>query len=755
MANRSFSGEGTKAKTIIIAAAAAVVVVIGLLIYLAVKSSEDNRIAALKYRFNNYYPSTYNTDEIMDEAGDYDSDGITNKEETQFKTSMVSADTDSDGLTDKLEADYSTSPVLNDGDGDGIPDGIEIFAGLDPNSLISDGTTKDADRKFTRLIEFDEGVITLTGNANIFAATVDKLSLNAVSANAGALTAPYELYCSGGFDNAFLTMKYDRNVTMAAGVTSADIQVYTFDPYLKGYTGIGGTVTDQAQSVQCNLEGNCVFMLGANRVLQQAAEAYVSGQLNVHLIIDNSGSMYPSIDTYKSEENDVKFKRLSFAQKFVTALGNTVKFSISTFTSELNTLCTFDADKSHVVQAINSIKQIGADYDGTRVEKALIDGLNSFGDNTISERNVIVLLTDGISTDQAGYTLSDIVTLAKAKNVTIMTISLGESYDRELLESIAENTGGQYFPIAEAKVLEGLYSTMIASMSDDIVDDDFDGTPDSYTLYDTGFNPDFNGYSFSNFKSATNGTLDFGMVMLARDWFRNCVPDSAGDPETGNNYTFEGTTISLTDVLRKVILQTMQTPWTRPDNYLDFMSSGYILKVRSGEKTAATQRGWTTITIPYEESGTGWTKAEILVPDHQNSTLRTAYSENDYAMIRAIHYYNSFRDTGKSFSLNSEDDLNNVKSVLATGTPIVTKIFWEDNGQCYSRYVLMTTLRRDLENPNTFKIKIYDVNGESLNTITMNRTIKISNNKANDYTYSATWNNMPVSLSCYLTDVNN
>lgn len=757
MANRRYSAaaaEGSKTKPVIIAAAGVAAAAIGILGYLAVKANEDNRVAALKYNFNRYFPTTYNTREIIDAEADYDADGIPNADEASAKTSLISADTDGDGLTDSAESRYGTDPTNADSDGDGIKDGIEVRAGLDPLSLISDGKTKDADRQFTREIEFDEGTVTLNGYANIFGATVDKLSLNSVAANAGVMTAPYELHCEGGFEKSIIKLRFDPDFARVAGITSEDMRIFKFDPYSKSYTEIAGVVNTDENVVLCETFGeDGVFLLGSKKVIHKAAEAYQSGQMNVHLLIDNSGSMYPKSIQSTSEENDVHFKRLSFATNFVTALDNSVKFSISSFTYEFRTLCDFDSDKSRVVTAIQSIRTLGAGFDGTSVERALMLGLESFGEQTESERNVIILLTDGISTDTAGYTLSDIVSLAKAKNVTIMTISLGENIDRDLLSDIAASTGGQYYPISEANILEGLYSTMIASMDDDIVDDDFDGTPDSYTLYDTGFNPDMNGYSFTNFKSKDSGTLDFGMIMLARDWFRGGVPNSY-EGKDKLTFSFEGTTVSLTEPLRKVILQTMQTPWMNPENYLNFLSGGDTLKVKSEDAAASQQKGWSKINIDYSEPGAGWEKAEILVPDHTVSTIRTAYSENDYAMIRAIHCYNALRDSGSHFSVNSEKDLNRIKTILATGTPIVTKMIWsEDDGTCYSRYVLLTALRRDLDDPNIFRIKIYDVNAESTSTVVMHRTLEYTTSGKDDFSYTAKWGNKSVSLSCWLTEL--
>ena len=537
---------------------------------------------------------------------------------------------------------------------------------------------------------------------------------------------------------------------MISGVTTNNLRIYQFDPYLKKYNPVGASVNEENNTVSCELHSNGVFVLGAENVIHQAALAFESGIMNIHLLIDNSGSMYPKPIQSTSKESDVNFKRLSFARNLVTGVDKNVKFAVSAFTYEFKHICDFDADKSHLIPAINSIRNLGPGFDGTCVEIALIQGLSYFDDSTKGQRNVIVLLTDGISTDNGGYSLNDIVTLAKAKNVTIITIGLGDEVDTELLTRIAESTGGDYYPISEANILEGLYSTMIASMKDDIVDDDLDGKPDSYTLYDTGFDPDFNGFSFQNFKSLESQTLDYGMVALARDWFRNLVPQSAKNPETGTDFTFEGSTINTAEPLRKVILQIMQEPWLKPENYLNFLSTGDTLKVSSDDAKASQDKGWSKITIPYDEPGTGWTSAEILVPNHNMSTIRTKYSENDYAMINAILYYDSYRGTGMNFSLNSDDDFSKVKSILATGTPLVTKIFWDgDDGKCYNRYVLMTTLRRDLENPNIFRIKVYDVNTKFVNTIEIRRTIKVNSNGEDDFTYTAHWDNKQVSLSCY------
>ena len=135
--------------------------------------------------------------------------------------------------------------------------------------------------------------------------------------------------------------------------------------------------------------------------------------------------------------------------------------------------------------------------------------------------------------------------------------------------------------------------------------------------------------------------------------------------------------------------------------------------------------------------------------------IRVKYGENDNALLRAIHYYNTFRDKAEGFVLSDEGDLNKVKKILGSGSPMVMKMTWEENGQYYSRYVNLIALRRDMDNPNLFNLKIYDTNTDPVDTITLNRTMKVDGDGDfhQNYTYSASWDGKQVSVSFYNTEI--
>ena len=75
-----------------------------------------------------------------DAALDEDSDGLTNLQEYQLKTSPDDADTDDDGLSDGEEINnHDTNPIVADSDSDGLSDGEEInVTTTNPNDADSD-----------------------------------------------------------------------------------------------------------------------------------------------------------------------------------------------------------------------------------------------------------------------------------------------------------------------------------------------------------------------------------------------------------------------------------------------------------------------------------------------------------------------------------------------------------------------------------------------------------------------------------------
>ncbi len=84
---------------------------------------------------------------------------------------------------------------------------------------------------------------------------------------------------------------------------------------------------------------------------------------------------------------------------------------------------------------------------------------------------------------------------------------------------------------------------------------------------------------------------------------------------------------------------------------------------------------------------------------------------------------------------------------------MLMKMIWEENGVYQSRYVDLIALRRDMDNPNLFNLKIYDPNFGYPTKVTLNRTMVCDPNSSDsDYTYSANWDGKQVAIEFYLTE---
>ena len=245
------------------------------------------------------------------------------------------------------------------------------------------------------------------------------------------------------------------------------------------------------------------------------------------------------------------------------------------------------------------------------------------------------------------------------------------------------------------------------------------------------------------------------MATLARDWFKGKVKSSMLPDDYEKGYDFSLTDIDLTKPLSNVILPSMTSKYINPDNYLNYKSPDGTLSVEKDIFKEAQELGWVIRTDSYPGTSDKWQKVEYLVPNYSMGKIRVKYGENDNALLRAIHYYNTFRDSEDGFVLNDESDLNKVKVILGAGTPIVMKMTWEENGEYFSRYVNLIALRRDMDNPNLFNLKIYDTNTNPADTVTLNRTMKLETNGnfESNYTYSASWNNKQVSITFYTTEI--
>ena len=223
--------------------------------------------------------------------------------------------------------------------------------------------------------------------------------------------------------------------------------------------------------------GCLVFLLVAAARPQSVTEEtkiYVEG-VDIVLTVDVSSSML----AMDFEMRGGRINRLEavkhVVEDFIQRRPND-KIGMVAFSALAYTICPLTLDHSWLEKNLERV-QIGMIEDGTAIGSAITASLNRMKD-TESKEKIIILLTDG--RNNAGR-ISPLVAaeVSRALGVRIYTIGAGTKgmapypvkdmfgntvlkpveiqIDEELLEKIAEMTGGEYFRATDTKELENIY----------------------------------------------------------------------------------------------------------------------------------------------------------------------------------------------------------------------------------------------------------------------------------------------------------
>jgi len=191
--------------------------------------------------------------------------------------------------------------------------------------------------------------------------------------------------------------------------------------------------------------------------------------IDIVMCIDASGSM---------QARDFNPNRLeaskALASQFISGRQGD-RFGIVVFSAESFTQCPLTNDKATVLNLMNELK-FGMIEDGTAIGMGLATTVNRLKDSRAKSK-VAILLTDGINNSGmiSPLTAADI---AKQYNIRVYTIGVGSmgtapmpvqtpfgirlqdvqvEIDEDVLQKIAEKTGGQYFRATDNSRLAEVY----------------------------------------------------------------------------------------------------------------------------------------------------------------------------------------------------------------------------------------------------------------------------------------------------------
>ncbi len=694
--------------------------------------------------------------------GDWDLDGVKNQEEKDAGTNVQNEDTDGDGICDGDEIELGLDPLKEDTDGDGILDGYELIAGLNPKRVSTDETTDDADRIMDIVKKAGELTLTIRGNANCAEVTVEELGLVGISANTSVISKVYNIYSDNKFSGGTVKFAVDTDKLKRMGLEITDLSVLRFDVDKKTYAKMDSRIDKQNKTVEADIKLLGTYVVGVDKTVNQKATT------RVFFLIDNSGSMYPESMCAGSTENDVDFKRLSFAQSLVGRFDDDYQIGVSKFTGTYTRMTAFTTDKKTIGDVLSKIKNDKETFNGTHSQTALASCIKEFGGDSANVKysNIIVMLTDGESDEVGGAKVDELIKQANDKNIVILTVGLGRDVDREWLQKIASGTGGKYYSASDANALDDVYKSIVTTLNYEIVS--YSGKDDvkGYSLYNTGFDPKKNGFAFKNFRTATTSSVDFGMAVMARDWYigklntsmKGLSPRDKSDQKVvAEGYDIKdsnfGNIYDQRRELHAVDSDLFSGKYSDVTKYLDFSSSGDTLEIIKESFDDALSKGWKVTNTPISGSSLKWNSVDLLSLDIANSydKIEKGYDKNSAEFAKALYRLNTLQwdDSKDEFKLTDKDGFNTLTKQLSLGVPVVTTIDGThtinaigliQDSLCHRKYILQVY-------DNNYPDEKKELYVEKKMILRLKIEDGVASIEKTDFTYSAKYEGKQVGLS--------
>lgn len=485
----------------------------------------------------------------LDSDEDLDFDGLTNKQEKEYKTSPILSDTDMDGLDDYYEIFTSkTDPLKADTDGDGLNDYDEIQLGLDPLKADSKGDgVKDGKRTMTYNLESNNLKVSITGAGNI-ASTIAEVNTNTkISSKTGLIDNLYTLYTDGTITEAVITIAYTDEELVKYGLNEDNLSIYYYNEKKAKYEKIETVIDKENNTLTATLKHFSNYVVGDTTLVKETTTTQVL------FVLDNSWSMYTN-EQYKNITGEEYSGGLFGSSKLDGFDADGVRF---TLTSDLITRL---SKKSYQIglsefrsDYANALK-IGTDADtlksklktmngsflttsaGTNISNALTSGIREFSKD--SDNKYIVILTDGQDSSLSSQT-KKIIEKANENEVKICSIGFGGgSYNTEL-SNISNGTGCKFYSSGNVDGLTELFENIGAELDDDLVDINGDGEADGILVADSGFIVNRDGFSFSNYgTNLSSGGHCYGMATFAQLYYKKQLPLTVGSKTAGDQKSY-------------------------------------------------------------------------------------------------------------------------------------------------------------------------------------------------------------------------
>lgn len=525
-----------------------------------IDSDNDGLTDSQEICFTKTNPLKYDsvTDDVSDADIDNDNDGLNNGREVALGTAPNNADSDEDGLSDGEEVNiYNTDPCNADTDNDTLKDGDEIQLNFSPLLVDTDyNGVWDCDERILQTLEVDisnmertdisrvsvefEG----TGYINSTTSIEDLYGKDMyVSDTVGLVGVPVEINSTSEFESAIVKFYMDSSYTLD---DLNNLLILWYDEENDKFVEQETTINESDMSVSAEVNHFSKYMVVDKTEwfdVWRNEITYVDGSEKVYdtvIAIDCSGSMsindpnfqYTVRNTlYPGSIYDITtcYRKLA-SESFVKAQKSDDQTGIVLFTSNASVACGLTNIEFDLITAIDTIYSSG----GTNFDSAVNTSTNMLINARTNSEKMILLVSDGESSIS-----STILNAAISNSIKINTVYIGGQNNNELLKSIAEQTGGQYFKAVTADELIDIYSEIIVDQRIDSTDSDEDGLPDiieilgmklsnGTVIYTDPLNPD----------TDNDGLLDGEEINAGPTYWLNTIFDINDIPVQISAYVF-------------------------------------------------------------------------------------------------------------------------------------------------------------------------------------------------------------------------
>lgn len=391
-----------------------------------------------------------------DGEADSDGDGISNIMEIELGTNPLAADTDDDGISDSDEINiYGTNPILIDTDGDGIEDQHELVLGFDPlkkdsdDDGIEDGETllsQETEAVFENNAYISRVHVKVEAT-NLFPEVTDirenTRCLNADFEAAGVFGTPVEINTRSEIESAQIAFYLQE------GYNVNDYVVLWFDEENSRFVECDTEYNEAEGIVSANTTHFSIYFLALKGKWKSLLDSYYKNAMcrfETVLVVDCSESMKVSDATYAdfSYGYSTSTRRKDICKAFYSKVNDTNKQGVVFFNENGAVLASLGSTKTELS---NTLGEICNGYN-TNIRTALGVALNEvLSSDAQNAAKSIVLISDG-GTKYGGDTLfydREVLERAKAENVRIYTVAVGDNAVKENLDEIANVTDGLAF----------------------------------------------------------------------------------------------------------------------------------------------------------------------------------------------------------------------------------------------------------------------------------------------------------------------